>query len=67
MELPDDVISLIKEYSMPITSPKWRNGCYFKQQLKYNTNYHNYILYLVMISFRFTPNQLSIFVNHNND
>ena len=24
MELPDDVISLIKEYSMPISRPDWR-------------------------------------------
>ena len=24
MELPDDVISLIKEYSMPVTRPNWR-------------------------------------------
>jgi hypothetical protein len=24
MELPRDVIGIIKEYSMPITNPKWR-------------------------------------------
>jgi len=24
MELPDDVLQLIKEYSMPITRPDWR-------------------------------------------
>jgi hypothetical protein len=24
MELPDDVLRLIKEYSMPITRPDWR-------------------------------------------
>ena len=26
MELPDDVIALIKEYSMPITRPDWRTA-----------------------------------------
>ena len=25
MELPEDVVILIKEYSMPITHPQWRN------------------------------------------
>jgi len=25
MELPDDVFRLVKEYSMPVTRPDWRN------------------------------------------
>ena len=25
MELPEDVIALIKQYSMPISNPNWRN------------------------------------------
>ena len=25
MELPEDVLNLIKEYSMPMTHPRWRN------------------------------------------
>ena len=24
MELPDDILSIIKEYSNPLTNPKWR-------------------------------------------
>ena len=24
MELPDDILSIIKEYSKPLTNPKWR-------------------------------------------
>jgi hypothetical protein len=67
MILPDDVIALIKEYSMPITSPDWRQGCYYKRQLSYNTNYENYIAYLVLISFRFQPWQLQMYVNHMYD
>jgi len=67
MILPDEILAIIKEYSKPLTRPDWRQGCWFKQQLRHNTNYHRYIQYLVMISFRFTPFQLSIYVNHNND
>jgi len=36
MELPEDVISLIKEYSMPITRPDWR-------KLHIMTNKHYYL------------------------
>lgn len=31
MELPDDILMIIKEYSMPITRPDWRKGCYFNR------------------------------------
>jgi hypothetical protein len=31
MELPDDILKIIKEYSMPITRPDWRKGCYFNR------------------------------------
>lgn len=31
MELPDDVLRIIKEYSMPISRPDWRQGCYFNR------------------------------------
>ena len=31
MELPDDVLRIIKEYSMPITRLDWRKGCYFNR------------------------------------
>jgi hypothetical protein len=31
MELPDDVLKIIKEYSMPITRPDWRKGCYYNR------------------------------------
>jgi len=28
MELPDDVLFIIREYSKPITKSNWRDGCY---------------------------------------
>lgn len=31
MELPDDVLKIIKDYSMPINRPDWRKGCYFNR------------------------------------
>ena len=52
MELPDDVLQLIREYSKPVTNPNWRNrqwicvGDLYKDALrKRNTNFTNYMLY----------------------
>jgi hypothetical protein len=33
MELPDDILNIIKEYSKPITRPDWREGCYYNRHL----------------------------------
>jgi hypothetical protein len=33
MELPDDILRLIKEYMQPITRPDWRQGCYFNRRI----------------------------------
>jgi hypothetical protein len=33
MELPDDVLQIIKEYSMPLTRPDWRTLHKMTQQL----------------------------------
>jgi len=54
MEIPDDVIPLIKEYSMPITRPDWRHLHRMNNQLflrnigeSYNRKYlsviHNFV------------------------
>ena len=32
MELPDDVLMIIKEYSMPMTRLDWRLGCYYNRR-----------------------------------
>ena len=32
MELPYDVLNIIKEFSNPITRPDWRLGCYYNRQ-----------------------------------
>jgi hypothetical protein len=50
MELPDDVLKIIKEYSMPITRPDWRKGCYYNRYpFKINNKLYtfNYMLRLV--------------------
>ena len=56
MELPVDVLQIIKEYSMPVTRPDWRTlhimpsylyeNEFFKIYYKrYNMNYARYIKY----------------------
>lgn len=40
MELPDDILKLIKEYSMPMTRPDWRKGCYCYRQILYYLKTH---------------------------
>jgi len=34
MELPEDVLMIIREYSKPLTRPDWRLGCYYNR-IKY--------------------------------
>jgi len=48
MELPDDILNIIKEYSQPITRPDWRKGCYYNRRL-----YH---LYGLKYKFKFIVN-----------
>jgi len=46
MELPDDVLQLIKEYSMPITNPAWRKlhkMTNYKYYDEFYTEYHKQI------------------------
>ena len=31
MELPDDILDIIKKYYQPISRPDWRQGCYFSR------------------------------------
>jgi hypothetical protein len=45
MEIPQDVLILIKEFSKPISRPDWRQGCFFK------INYHLYN-YLIRMIYR---------------
>jgi len=32
MELPYDVLKIIKEYSQPLTRPDWRQGCHYNRR-----------------------------------
>lgn len=40
MELPQDVLDIIREFSKPITRPDWRQGSYFK----INFNLYHYLI-----------------------
>jgi hypothetical protein len=33
MELADDILKIIKEYSQPISRPDWRRGCYYNRRI----------------------------------
>ena len=52
MELPDDILQLIKEYSMPITRPDWRTLHKMSYHLfhlsvleRYNTIFYDLVIY----------------------
>jgi hypothetical protein len=50
MELPDDILNIIKEYSQPMTRPDWRKGCYYNRRL--------YGVYGLKYKFKFIVNLL---------
>lgn len=55
MELPEDVLRIVKEYSMPITRPDWRtlhlmpNHIYKQMLMKYSLIYSHQNMYYVKI------------------
>ena len=40
MELPDDILKIIKEYSQHISRPDWRECCYFNRHLEEHLDIH---------------------------
>jgi len=42
MELPDDILKIIKEYSMPISRPDWKKGNYCNRHIFYKIDGLNY-------------------------
>jgi hypothetical protein len=52
MELPDDVLMIIKEYAQPMTRPDWRKGCYYNRERYecYGVKYP--FRYLVLLIYR---------------
>jgi len=44
MELPDDVLQLIKEYSMPVTRPEWRHLHLYTKKQYYDDLYKRHII-----------------------
>jgi hypothetical protein len=56
MELPDDVLNIIKEYAQPITRPDWRRGCYYNRfpYRIFNINYtFKYFVVLIYRMYRY--------------
>lgn len=50
MELPDDVLQIIKDYSKPVTRPDWRTLQKMpndKYLAAYRNEYHKRILYII--------------------
>ena len=45
MELPDDVLTLIKDFSKPITRGDWREGCFYKRYLNCEFIWSQTIIY----------------------
>jgi hypothetical protein len=63
MELPEDIIYIINQYSKPITRPDWRQGCNFKRALlKEDINYYsNFILYMMISAVRYGGHSISVY------
>jgi hypothetical protein len=50
MELPDDILKIIKEYSQPLTRPDWEEGCFFnRRRYKINNKYYSF-KYLLLLT-----------------
>ena len=50
LELPDDVLAIIKEYAQPLTRPDWRTlhkMPFDKYYVAYIIEYHNRTMYLL--------------------
>jgi len=82
MELPDDVLRLIKEYAMPVTRPDWKSyiimnertlHILFEQQLSIrhlrliNTNGAEHLIVLRSYKLIFQNNYYKDFKNHFYD
>jgi hypothetical protein len=48
LELPDDILQIIKEYAMPITRPDWRNLHIMPQDDYHYLLLHHILLYSVI-------------------
>lgn len=48
MYLPDDLLKIIKEFSMPITRGDWKHGSYFKR----NFNLYHYLIQQIAREYR---------------
>jgi hypothetical protein len=63
MELPPELLSIIKEYSMPLSRPDWRQGCYANRL--YDGYYYNFKqtirIMIQLIDYRYNTYQVDLF------
>ena len=63
MELPDELLSIIKQYSMPLTRPDWRLGCYANRIHKNRLYYLNKTIKIMIqiIDYRYNNYLVDLF------
>ena len=59
MEFPDDILDIIKKYYQPISRPDWRQGSYFKRNMK-NKSFQDYIKNVMTVAVRYRGIYVSI-------
>ena len=57
MELPQELLILIKEFSKPITRPDWRRGCAHRRRCIYSLRAE------IMYHLQTRPNFMNIIMN----
>ena len=62
MELPDDILDIIKKYYQPISRPDWRHGCYYCRIIKKENlySYHDLIKIVMTNAVRYQGIYVSI-------
>lgn len=64
MELPDDVLKIIKEYSQPISRPDWREGCFFnRRKYKILNKYYSFKYLLLLTHKIYVSTVVELYIN----
>jgi hypothetical protein len=64
MELPDDILRIIKEYSQPLTRPDWEEGCFFnRSRYKINNKYYSFKFLIALTHRIFMATSMELFFN----
>ena len=62
MELPDDILDIIRKYYQPISRPDWRQGSYFCRIITKENfySYHEYMKNVMTVAVRYRGIYVSI-------